>query len=137
MRRRNAERGVTIVEAAVIIMLLFTLLFACIEFGRAYNIAQTITSASREGARYSVAPMPGTNTLPTNDQVQDWVEHFLTAANINDATVNVNQTFNGPQVAGTDIVYTEVNVTAPYQFLLFPFGTVNINTQARMRNETN
>jgi hypothetical protein len=84
-----------------------------------------------------VAPLPGTTTLPTQGEVQTWVEEFLAGSNVPGATVVINQTLTGPQVGGIDTVYTEVDVTAPYQFLFFPFGTVSLTTQARMRNETN
>ncbi|HUR37733.1 MAG TPA: TadE/TadG family type IV pilus assembly protein [Terriglobales bacterium] len=135
--KRNRERGATILEVAISIMLLFTLLIACIEFGRAYNIYQTVTNAAREGARYSVAPLPGTTELPNQSQVDDWVKKFLNGANISGATVSINQTLPGPQVGGVDTVYSEVAVSAPYQFFFFPFGTVSLTSQARMRNETN
>jgi Flp pilus assembly protein TadG len=137
MKTRRRERGATIVETAVTIMLLLTFLFACIEFGRAYNVFQTITNASREGARFSVAPLPGTNTLPTTDDVKAWTEQFLASANIKDVNVDVTQTFNGPEVGGATTVYTQVTVSASHTFLFFPFGKVPLSTEARMRNETN
>jgi Flp pilus assembly protein TadG len=137
MKPRQRERGATIVETAVTIMLLFTFLFACIEFGRAYNVFQTITNASREGARYSVAPLPGTNTLPTIDEVKAWTQQFCASANLKDVNVDVTQTFNGPAVGGASTVYTQVTVSASHQFLFFPFGKVPLSTEARMRNETN
>jgi Flp pilus assembly protein TadG len=137
MKRVHPERGATIVEVAISIMLLFTLLLACIEFGRAYHIYQTVTNAAREGARFSVAPIPGTTDLPTQAQIDDWVNRFLNGAHINGATVNINQSLPGPQVGGVDTVYSEVAVTAPYQFFFFPFGEVSLTSQARMRNETN
>jgi Flp pilus assembly protein TadG len=137
MSNGRQERGATIVEVAITIMLLFTFIFACIEFGRAYNVFQTITNASREGARYSVAPLPGTNNLPTTDDVKAWTEEFLASANIKDVNVSVTQTVNGPAVGGASTVYTEVTVSASHTFLFFPFGKVPLSTDARMRNETN
>jgi Flp pilus assembly protein TadG len=137
VRSQHKQRGATILEVAISIMLLFTLLIACIEFGRAYNIYQTVTNAAREGARYSVAPLPGTTDLPTQSQVEDWVNKFLLGAHISGSTVTVNQTQAGPQVGGVDTVYSQVDVSAPYSFFFFPFGSVSLTSQARMRNETN
>jgi Flp pilus assembly protein TadG len=136
-RNRRKEKGAVIAESAISILLMLTLLIASVEFGRAYNIFQTITNAAREGARFSVAPQSGTADLPTPEEVQARVEQFMASTNIKNATVNVNQTLIGPEVSGAQTVYTEVNVQAPYNFLFFPFGSVPLNTQARMRNETN
>jgi Flp pilus assembly protein TadG len=136
MNAQRHERGSTLVEGAVTITLLFMLLFAIIEFGRAYNLYQAITDAAREGARYSVAPYTGTSNLPTPSDVQTHVEAFLGSDNISGGQVTVNQAVS--QVSnGITTTYTQVDVSAPFQFLYFPFGTITMNTHAVMRNETN
>jgi Flp pilus assembly protein TadG len=135
VNRKQSERGATLVEAAVTTLLLFTMLFGILEFGRAYNIYQTITNAAREGARFSVAPLPGVSTLPDSGAVTSRVQNFLTADAITGATVAVNQSQTGPTVNGVASVSTEVDVSAPYQFLFFPFGTITMSSKAVMRNE--
>src|SRR5262245_45199031 len=55
-RRLADEAGAEIVEDAIILPLLLTLLIGIVWIGRAYNIYQTITRAAREGARYAVLP---------------------------------------------------------------------------------
>jgi len=139
MRARRSERGVTLVEAALTILLFFTLIFSILEFGRAYNVYQVATNAAREGSRFSVAPFPGTSTLPNASDVQTHVQDFLASANVSGATVSVNQAAvgnNGTNVNGVPVVATEVDVQAPYTFLFFPFGTVQMTTKSVMRNET-
>ena len=49
-------RGAEIAEAAVVLPLLFMMLFGIYWFGRAYNIYATITHAAEEGARAASAP---------------------------------------------------------------------------------
>lgn len=49
--RDRTERGVAIVEAAVVMPLLMVVLFGIIEFGFAYNDYLGLRSAAREGAR--------------------------------------------------------------------------------------
>ncbi len=152
--RQRPQRGSTLVEAAITLPVLFMLLMAILEFGRAYNIYQVITDAAREGARISLAPFPGTSTLPTTTQVATVVCDFLKSANlpcstatnlssppcsngkVTKVTVCVDQNLANT-VNGAPLVYTDINVRAPYQFLFFPFGTITIGTQAVMRNETN
>jgi Flp pilus assembly protein TadG len=136
MRLRRGERGVTLVESAITILLFFTLIFSILEFGRAYNIYQLATNAAREGSRFSVAPFPGTSTLPTAGDVETHVRDFLASANVSGATVTVNQAAAGTNVNGVVEVSTEVDVQAPYSFLFFPFGTIQMNAKSVMRNET-
>jgi len=129
------QKGGTLLEGAITLMLFFTLIFGVLEFGRAYNLYQTITNAAREGARYSVAPFSGTSNLPNTTQVQARVQQYLDSVGARNTTISVDQTSAGT-VNGVNTVYTTIQVTAPYSFIFFPFGTVNMQTTARMRNET-
>jgi len=132
---RRSQKGGTLLEAAITLMLFFTLIFGVLEFGRAYNLYQTITNAAREGARFSVAPFPGTDNLPTTTNVEARVQQYLDSVGARNTTINVVQNTAGV-VNNKNVVYTTVNVTAPYTFLFFPFGSVTMQTSAQMRNET-
>lgn len=135
MKRADSQRGANIVEAALMIIVLMMMVFGLVDFGRAFNVYQVITDAAREGARYSVAPNPGTTTLPTPAAVQAYVQSYLADGRIRGATVNVNQSY-GSTVNNVTTMSTEVTVTEPYASTFFPF-TVNIRSRAVMRNETN
>ena len=146
MSRRRSQRGQTVVESAITLWVFLIFIFAILEFGRAFNIYQVLTNAAREGARLSVAPQPGTSTLPPVATVTTMVCDFLNSAAIQcggagGATVSVNQALSGgptcPVVNGVSPVCTEVDVSAPYQFVFFPFGTITMQTKAAMRNENN
>lgn len=56
------QRGTTLVEFALVAPVVILILVVCLDFARALNAYVTISSASREGARYaSVLPdAPGT-----------------------------------------------------------------------------
>jgi Flp pilus assembly protein TadG len=135
--KRSGQRGAALAEAAVGLMLFFTLILGVIEFSRAFNVYQTLVHAAREGARLSVAPLPGTNTLPTSGQVETYTRAFLAVSNVSGTTVTVNQTLIGPVVGGVSTVYTEVDVSVPYRSFLIPGNTFTMTAHARMRNETN
>jgi Flp pilus assembly protein TadG len=147
MKIRNSARGATVLETALVLPILFILLFAIMEFGRAYNIFTTVTNAAREGARYSVAPIAtgfaNAGNQPTVAQVQADVQYFLRGDGIvvPDSNIVVVQNCTGttacPIVNGIkELTYSQVTVTAPYQFIYFPaFGTVNLSSRAVMRNE--
>ncbi len=141
--KRRRQRGATIVEAAFTLLILLMFLDAILEFGRAYNVYHIMTNAAREGARYSVAPAPGTANLPTAGQVQVWVNTFLASGGVQGATVSVTPTVQN--INNTVLNYTTVQVTAPYTFivpqLLFGKGSSNgsitLSTSSSMRDETN
>ena len=80
--------GEEIAEAAVVLPLLFLLLFAIIWFARAFNIYSTVTTAAREGARFAAHPTCatcaapggggwGATNLPDNGAVADAVKIVL------------------------------------------------------------
>lgn len=159
MLRQKRESGAVIAESALTIGVLFLLLFAIVEFGRAYNIYQTLTDAAREGARYGVAPDPANSYAdPSVSQIQANVQQFMAAAHIQGGTVAVScvyaagspapQTSFCPQGAtqttdptlqtdnGFNPVYTKVQVSVPYKFIVLPFS-VTMSSKAVMRNENN
>jgi hypothetical protein len=149
MTRRRQQRGGSLVEAALTLLVFFTFLFAILEFGRAYNIYHLVTNAAREGARFGVAPCAATagaslcspGALPSSDTVQAQVCDFLQSgaiacgANPGQASVSVNQNFVST-INGVPVQETQVTVSAPYSFVFFPFGQINLSSQAVMRNET-
>jgi len=147
LRNRDKFRGSTLVESAVSLLLLLTLVFGIIEFGHAFNVYQVLTNAAREGARFAVAPCPfassigGTcsaGALPSTSAVQNYVQSFLNSGNVYGAsvTVNANYTPSIDPVNGVALTYTQVTVSFPFTFYFFNY-TPTITTDAVMRNETN
>ena len=51
---RRGERGADVLEAALVLPILLTLLLALYSFGRGWDIYQTMTRAAREGVRQAV-----------------------------------------------------------------------------------
>jgi Flp pilus assembly protein TadG len=154
MKRSDTQRGGTLVEASITLMLLLMLLFGIIEFGRMYHMYHVATQAAREGARFSVAPCPfnlaiaGSCTagnLPTSTEVQSRVETYMNniGVPVPPATVTVNQNCSDATCAAwpgathaVSETYTEVTVTVPYNFIFFGW-TPTITTNVVMRNENN
>jgi len=141
-RLQNRQHGTTIVEAAITSTILFMFLIGIVEFGRAYNEYQVLTNAAREAARYAVAPQKGTSTLPTD--AADIATQWAQSAGIKlSQTPQVSSASCGYSINGSAQVCTQVVVTAPYDFLApqLLFGSnamsVNINSSATMRQETN
>jgi Flp pilus assembly protein TadG len=61
-RRAPGERGASLVEFALISVLLFTIMFGVFEFGLAFNDLQSIRNGDREGARAAVVGQYGSNS---------------------------------------------------------------------------
>jgi len=54
MKRRKAESGAVMLEAAVVLVPFFALFFAMIDYGMAIFLKNTMQFAVRQGARYAV-----------------------------------------------------------------------------------
>jgi Flp pilus assembly protein TadG len=154
---RHRESGAVIVESAVTLMVLFTLLLGIFEFGRVFKTYQVMTNAAREGARFSVVPDPSTGyNVPSASAVSGVVSNYLAAGSVKGTTVTVDCVYAAssapnltacptgaaaaqdktlPTDSSENPVYTRVQVAIPsYKFLFFPFS-VNLQTKAVMRNE--
>jgi TadE-like protein len=92
--------GAEIAEAAVVLPLLFLLLFAIIWFARAFNIYSTVTTAAREGARFAAHPTCATcaapggggwtiTNLPDNGAVTDAVKKVLYNSHIDPGPIQL------------------------------------------------
>ena len=80
----DAERGQSLVEFAVVVPVFLLLLLAMLEFGFAFEHDQTISYATREGARTGAALGDGSTTYPCSTANFDApiiaaVERVLTA----------------------------------------------------------
>jgi len=136
--RRASEYGTTIVESAIIMLAFFMFLFGIMEAGRFINQRQALTNAAREGARFAVAPLTGTDTLPSAGEIQAVVDQYLADANMTGATVLVDPAVT-VATGSVNTVYTRVQVQRPYQVIslsFFDMLEVTVTGEALMRNET-
>jgi Flp pilus assembly protein TadG len=159
MKGQPQQRGATLVEAAVILLILLGFTFAIIEFGRVLNIYVTITNAAREGARFGVAPCQSGDTAqtsctydghtfqsggnPPDDAVVAYVTKYLTAAAIPVDTNTVvvqpyfdimDGTANGTPFE-VEYRYLRVEVHTNYDWFFFPFPRLPMQANAVMKNE--
>lgn len=52
MKLKQKERGAVAVEMAIVLPLLLLILIGTMEFGRVFNVQNSLTQAAREGARH-------------------------------------------------------------------------------------
>jgi len=146
----NSNSGQTLIEFALIMILVFILIFGIIEFGIIIYDQVAITNGIREGARvgslFRTDGSTGVYSPWTQAEIRTVVDNYLTPRLItfgtpfDKNTVQATWTGTPPSQGGTDGQVT-VSVTFPYRFLLLPSlkalggATLNLSSQAIMRTE--
>jgi len=110
----RSDRGQALIETAIALPVLLLVSVSIFEIGRAYQTAQVVTNAAREGAR--IAVMPGTKVA----DVQQVVKTYLQNGNLGayaSATVDVNQSMTLAIGAG-NAAASQVTVSYPFSFMV-------------------
>lgn len=151
LRNSVDDSGAELFEFAIVVPLLLMILLGIIWIGRAYNIYETITRASREGARYAVLPNsvadgnaypdPLTSSCSTDTNTfNDSVLPVLKSDNLDPTKVQNYCQMAGwlentaPQQCGVTVRFGyPVHLDIP--FTSFNLTTIDLVTQAQMRLE--
>jgi Flp pilus assembly protein TadG len=130
---RSGESGTALIEFAIVLPFLITILFGTIEFGLLMFNKQVLTNASREGARYGiVARDPRYSATEIAAVVKERCAGRLITFGTDNDPVNSTATF------GQDLTVT---ATYDYDFLLIPGfvpglpDTITLSAQTSMRYE--
>ena len=121
LRKKNNERGSTLVEFAIGVTVFVTVMFAVLEFGRALWVHNALSDAARRGARYAVL-----NSAGSSDQVKNIVVYGNAAGTgqpmlNNLTTANVNVVYNN---FGLNDGTVSVSITGyQFQFVIPIIGT--------------
>jgi Flp pilus assembly protein TadG len=94
--RRPSSRGQALVEFALLGPLLFLLVFAGLDFTRAYLVRNAITNSAREGARYAALHPTGTAAIRARVKT----ELNSVVANPADSDIHVAWVAASPPAAG-------------------------------------
>jgi Flp pilus assembly protein TadG len=134
---RRRERGTSVVEMAIVLPLLLTLVFAIGEFGLMYQQWQTLTNAAREGARTGVV-FRGANCVAgtVQTEIQTAVSTYMANTGV---ALGAITTASSGVCAGSG---TQLQVTAqvPYSFAALPGlaglqSDITLSATSTMRNE--
>jgi Flp pilus assembly protein TadG len=142
MRRLLRERsGQSMVEFALVLVILMLLVVGIVEFGRVWNMYQILANAAREGARLTSLPAGFTTAAAVTAKVQS----YLSTGNVDPSKAVV--TIGGAGVDGGTGTQVSVTVSYPFSFLyvgpvirlINPGATagadLTIQSQSVMRNE--
>jgi Flp pilus assembly protein TadG len=136
---RPKTHGQALVEFAVLLPVLLTLLLGIIEFGFLLYNQQVITNASREGARYGIVSRSPRRTVSEIETVVEYYcsDHLITFGT-GEPTTTVQPDPTTGSVFGDDL---NVEVIFPYQFLVLPefvrdlVGIQNLRATTTMKYE--
>jgi Flp pilus assembly protein TadG len=130
-RRRGSQRARAgaVVEFAVVLPLLLTILFGIIEYGWVFMVRQTLQNAAREGCRLAVL---STSVEPYTN-VTDRVAQVMSPTGLTSYTVNMSHASPGNPVESVtvSVPYNDVSLLGGF------FGTHNYDLQGTcsMRKE--
>lgn len=139
----RGRRGAATVEMALVLPIFFLVLVGIVEVGRAFMIAQLLTSAAREGCRLAV--MTGSTNSEVTQTVKDVVQSTTSIAPADvQVTITIQEASGNPdtgdQVAvarkrdlcevKAKVAYNKINLL-PIKFLV---GTT-LTGQSAMRHE--
>lgn len=130
-------RGAAIIEFALVVPILFMMVWGIISFSRAYQRMNALTAALREGAR-SASTMDSVFSLANRrNQVKATIRNFSTAFGfpVDTSLVTVNAVANGP---GWDVNVSVTNypIFAGINFIGGLSG-ITVSRQAIFRCERN
>lgn len=154
------DKGQVLVETALLVPLLFVLIFAIAEFGRAIHTKSTLSNAARAGARAAAVTAnlsptsPTTLSLVAGEPAQS-IRNTLSDSVPADAALQYRLEIldsSGAPIAGTVRAGNQVRVTLTYQNfpMITPLhhllalishttaqdqGTISLTAQASMRYE--
>lgn len=131
-------------EFALVLPILAVLLFAIIEFARAWNAKQLLTDAAREGARRAVVGDPA---ITDTSQINPHVRAIIARGGFDTSPTALAIAYPDGFKTGSGNI-TSVQVTFPFRWKVLPglvrlmtFGAVglppelSLQSTARMRNE--
>ena len=127
LTRRQSERGSELVEFAFVSILLFTLVFGIMEFGRAIWIYDTVAHLAREGARYAIVRGAESGQTASAADVETYVQSR--AAGMTGLVVT---TAWDPDNDPGSVV--QVQVDRPFDPIvpLVPLGPITLSSTSRM-----
>lgn len=124
--RTRSARAAAVVEMAVVLPFLLTILFGVIEFGWTLMNYQSITNAAREGCR--VAVLEGS----TEVDITARVEEYLTLVGMSDYTIEIvrSDASSAAETVTVRVPYSSISLLGGYLG-----GEFDIVGRAAMRKE--
>lgn len=107
-RDQSRARAATVVEFAVVLPVLLTILFGIIEYGWVFMVRQTLQNAAREGCRIAVL----STSLEPYTNVTDRVAQVMSPTGLTSFTVSMTHASDGDPTESVTVrvPYTDVSL---------------------------
>ncbi len=128
-KRGYRKRGGAIVEFAVVLPLLLTILFGIIEYGYVFMVRQTLQHAAREGCRLAVLQ---TSIAPYTNVTQR-INEAMAPTGLSTFAIAMTHATAGDPVESVDVSvdYADVSLTGGF----FGFANYSLTGSCSMRKE--
>lgn len=100
------ERAAAVVEFAVVLPLLLTILFGIIEYGYIFMVRQTLQHAAREGSRIAVLQ----TSVPPYSAAATRIDEIMGAANLSGFTRGIAEGANQIVTVDVSVPYSQVSL---------------------------
>ena len=104
----RSQRGVSLIEFALVLPFLMVFVMGIVEFGRGFNIYHNVTNACREGARLAAMRDNKQITLTAAIIVRDRVVNYMTSVGLQTSPYTGTGALDGstlPAQSATDYIY--------------------------------
>ena len=133
-RPQRGERGQAVVELALILPVIVTLIFGALDVGRLFNAQIVVTEAAREGARLATTECTLSPSTCYSDVVTR-VDNAMTGLTVSNSTVTLSP---GPYVSGDTVtvqVHYTISFITPWISSLIPGSPFTLSGATTMRLE--
>ena len=128
---RNSNKGMALVEFALVAFVLFIVIFGIVEMGRMLLVYTTLTNAARGGVRYAMvhgsdragSGVNGPSSTGATTNVQNTVTALASAGALNTGNLVVHVNY----LDGTNTPGSRVSVTAMYPYDPFTALPLSVN----------
>lgn len=128
----NNQKGAALVEMAIILPLLFLIVFGIFEFGRAMFITNTLNNAARYGARLAVVSSKPLDVASLTTEIKNNTP--LSSADLNLIEISIPNSSPSPGAAVTVTAKLPFAPVIPFMGDFFPSG-YKLSGEATMRYE--
>lgn len=129
-RIRDGEQAGTVIEFALSFVLLFSILFGIIDFGRALYAYDAISDAARTGTRYAIVHGSSSGSPATSSTISTYVTTNC-CAGLSASSITVTTTWSPNNNPGST-VNVQVNYSLNFILPLLPSVAVPMSASSQM-----
>jgi Flp pilus assembly protein TadG len=128
-RTRKTQKGSAVLESSLCFLLLFSVLYATMEFGRAVYSYNILAGATREASRYAVVHGSRSTSPATEADIRAEVERW--AVGLNTTNLSVSATWTPGNTPGSRVRVSTTYTIAPITRLLLQ-APIQVSARSQM-----